>query len=584
LNAYQFFLKIFREDPRMMGGLVFLSVIASFLEAFGISIVLPVFARLLSEDSFNDGRIQYFLELSGLATLNATWLLILIPIVFIIKGGFAFVVGLLIPRLAIKIEEDVRRTLMFRILSARWDTFHTAQTGSFVNILNKESQSIVTATKYFCRFITDLAEAIVLFLISLLLSPIVVGLGIFFGVGSILATQFLIRRTHRLREHWVRVDNQLNSVVIENLENAKLIKIMDSTSFRLKLFLKQLYKSSALRIRIERYKAFLDSYQEPVKIMILSGAVLLILGSPNLNNTDSFVSLLLLYRTTGRILNLQGARRTLAQTIPSVAAALELSENLHSSREVVTQSGELTLKDGVQFTNVFYGYSDDKYVLEDVNLGIPENQITALVGKSGAGKTTLADLLLGLIDPTEGVITVGGERLDAINKALWRSQIGFVPQDTALFNDTVSANIDLGRSLPSDDLVTAAKNANAHEFIISLEDGYETRIGDRGIRLSGGQRQRLSLARALAGRPRLIVLDEATSALDRESEHAIRQALNNLKTHLTIILIAHNMQLIQDADMVVFIRDGKIDPARTVSKLLVTSEAFNQLYESRPLA
>jgi len=199
-----------------MGGLIVLSVVASVLEAFGISMVLPVFSGLLSGDSFNDGRIQNLLERSGLETLDTFSILVLITAVFFIKGGFSFAIGLLIPRLAIKIEEDIRRTLMSRILDAKWEIFHQAEIGRFVNVLNKESQAIVTATKYFCRFITDLAEAVILVVISLFLSPLLVGSGIFFGLFAVFATHFLVKKTHDRRERWVEVDNRLNSVVIEN--------------------------------------------------------------------------------------------------------------------------------------------------------------------------------------------------------------------------------------------------------------------------------------------------------------------------------------------------------------------------------
>jgi len=561
-----------------MSGLILFSAITSLLEAFGISIVLPIFSRLLSVDSLDGGKISQFLNTSGLFDLSSTWLLVAIPIIFALKGVVSFAVGLIIPKLAMKIEINMRSNLMSRIFATRWETFHHSKSGSFVNVLNKECQSIVTATKYFCRFITDLAEAFILLSISLVLSPIVVALGILAGILSLMATHFLILRTHRLREQWVDVDNHLNSIVIENIDNAKLIKIMDRRNSRFSLFLGELNKSAKLRISIERYKAFLDSYQEPVKVGILSVAVVIILNSASLNNTDSFVSLLLLYRATGRLLNLQSARRTLAQTIPSVSAALKMSDDLDRNSEALGGSKTTIPAGDICFRNISYGYSPNTRVLDNVNFFIPEKQLTALVGRSGAGKTTITDLILGLIEPTHGEIIRGRASLDNLNKALWRKRIGFVPQDTALFNNNILSNIDMGRSLSQEELINAAKAANAHEFIEQLEYGYETVIGDRGIRLSGGQRQRLSLARALAGEPDLIILDEATNALDQHSEHDVRAALNNLKDDFTILVIAHNLQFIDDADQILFVCKQTVIQAASVAELIASSEEFSDFY------
>jgi subfamily B ATP-binding cassette protein MsbA len=212
----------------------------------------------------------------------------------------------------------------------------------------------------------------------------------------------------------------------------------------------------------------------------------------------------------------------------------------------------------IEFKNIRFGYSDT-IILEDISFVLPKGNTVALIGPSGVGKSTLADLLPRFYDVKGGAITIDGTDIRAYKMESLRSHMSFVTQDTMLFNDTIFNNIALGKPDASlEDVMAAAKIANAHDFIINTEKGYYTNIGDRGVRLSGGQRQRLSIARAVFKNPEILILDEATSALDTESEKLVQEALANLMKGRTTLVIAHRLSTIQDADEILVLQDGQI--------------------------
>jgi subfamily B ATP-binding cassette protein MsbA len=214
--------------------------------------------------------------------------------------------------------------------------------------------------------------------------------------------------------------------------------------------------------------------------------------------------------------------------------------------------------DKIEFKNIRFGYSD-KIILEDISFVLPKAKTVALIGPSGVGKSTVADLLPRFYDVKGGAITIDGTDIREYKMESLRSHMSFVTQDTMLFNDTIFNNIALGKPDASlEDVMEAAKIANAHDFIINTENGYFTNIGDRGVRLSGGQRQRLSIARAVFKNPEILILDEATSALDTESEKLVQEALMNLMKGRTTLVIAHRLSTIQDADEIIVLQDGKI--------------------------
>src|SRR5690606_7963848 len=233
----------------------------------------------------------------------------------------------------------------------------------------------------------------------------------------------------------------------------------------------------------------------------------------------------------------------------------------------------------VEFRNVTFAY-DKEPVLRNINLTIQKGKTIALVGPSGGGKSTLADLVPRFYDPTEGEVLLDGVSLTDYELESLRRQMGVVTQESILFNDTIFNNIAFGmENVREEDVINAAKVANAHDFIMQTENGYQTQIGERGSKLSGGQRQRLSIARAVLKNPPILILDEATSALDSESERLVQDALNNLMKHRTSLVIAHRLSTIQHADEIIVVQDGMIVERGVHDDLLKKEGLYRKLSE-----
>lgn len=236
-------------------------------------------------------------------------------------------------------------------------------------------------------------------------------------------------------------------------------------------------------------------------------------------------------------------------------------------------------EENIEFKNVSFEYKQDRKVLSNISLLIKKGETIAIVGPSGGGKSTLIDLIPRFHDVSAGEILVDGHNIKNVTTESLRKQLGIVTQESILFNDTVFNNLAFGISATKEDVIQAAKVANAHEFIEKLENGYETEIGDRGNKLSGGQKQRLTIARAILKNPPILLLDEATSALDSESEFLVQEALNNLMKNRTSLVVAHRFSTIQNADRIVVIKDGKIIEIGTHLELIEVDGLYRKLSE-----
>ena len=238
-------------------------------------------------------------------------------------------------------------------------------------------------------------------------------------------------------------------------------------------------------------------------------------------------------------------------------------------------------ENSLKLNNVSFSYNDGTPVLQNIDLEIKKSEVVAVVGPSGAGKSTLVDLIFRFYDPTNGEILIDGTNLKEVKLSSLRNLMGMVQQETILFNDTIRNNILFGlENISDEELITVCKSANAYDFIEQTENGFDTVIGDRGIKLSGGQKQRISIARTLLRNPPILILDEATSSLDMESEKLVQNALETLMTNRTSIVIAHRLSTVKNADRIIVIENGIIVQSGTHDELIASPDGvYKKLYE-----
>lgn len=260
--------------------------------------------------------------------------------------------------------------------------------------------------------------------------------------------------------------------------------------------------------------------------------------------------------------------------IASGERVLELVDAENSIKEAPNATALSSFKQQIRINNVFFEYEAGQPILKNINFTMSKGKTVALVGSSGGGKSTLADLIPRFYDPTQGEITIDGTDIRTITPGSLRSHMGIVTQESILFNDTIFNNIAFGADTTEEEIIAAAKIANAHDFIMEQPEGYQTVIGDRGSKLSGGQRQRISIARAVLKNPPILILDEATSALDTESEKLVQEALTHLMQNRTVLVIAHRLSTIQHADEILVIHQGEIIERGTHAELLENPDGF----------
>jgi subfamily B ATP-binding cassette protein MsbA len=317
--------------------------------------------------------------------------------------------------------------------------------------------------------------------------------------------------------------------------------------------------------------------------IILYGGQLVISGQSELSASE-FITYIILY---SQLLPPAKAMTTAMTNLQrGLAAAERVFEVLDTENPIVEAPNALPVQDfksGIELKGLSFKYGDE-WVLRNLQLRIPKGSMVALVGPSGSGKSTLADLIPRFIDPQQGAVLVDGQDVRQLKIKELRALMGIVTQESILFNDTIAANIAFGMEQPNRDrIIEAARVANAHEFIMALENGYDTVIGDRGARLSGGQRQRLSIARAVFKNPPILILDEATSALDTESEKLVQEALAHLMENRTSIVVAHRLSTIQHADLIVVLEKGEITELGTHEALMKSSGSYRRLIEMQQL-
>lgn len=376
---------------------------------------------------------------------------------------------------------------------------------------------------------------------------------------------------------------ELTSILQETFSGVRIVKAFAMEDYEKGRFNQETYRFYKIFKKIIKVDAMTTPMMEfigaiGVAAVIYYGGYNVIRGTHTPGTFFSFMSaLLMIYQP---IKSMSKENNAIQQAI---TAAKRVFEVIDTKPEIVDKPDATELRSfdsRIDFKHVRFGYSDDSRIFADLDFGVKKGEVIAFVGSSGAGKTTLVNLLPRFYDVSGGAILIDGKDIRDLKLKSLREKIGMVTQDTFLFNDSIKNNIAYGKSQMDEMLIIeAARAANAHEFIMNFPEGYNSVIGERGVKISGGQRQRLAIARAILKNPPILILDEATSALDTESEYLVQQALTNLIKDRTTFVIAHRLSTVQNADKIYVIDNGGIAECGKHEELLRSSTIYKKLYD-----
>ncbi len=375
-----------------------------------------------------------------------------------------------------------------------------------------------------------------------------------------------------------RITNQVE----ETLSGIRLIKAFTARKMVIERFQKEVTKYARIMVSIAKRTDLASPFSEFMGILIVTGILLLggiaVLDNEATITASQFITFIIVF---ARILQPAKAVASVYSVVQrGLASGDRVFELIDAKSEIIDQPGVIEapeIKDSLELRNVSFAYESEN-VLKNINIHIQKGKTVALVGASGGGKSTIADLIPRFYDPQKGEVCLDGVDIRNYRLDSFREQMGIVTQESIMFNDTIFNNIAFGiEEASEEDVIDAAKIANAHDFIMETSDGYQTVVGDRGAKLSGGQRQRMSIARAIMKNPPILILDEATSALDSESEQLVQDALKKLMSNRTSIVIAHRLSTIKHADEILVIEKGKVIEKGTHDTLMESDGVYKKL-------
>jgi subfamily B ATP-binding cassette protein MsbA len=496
---------------------------------------------------------------------------------------------------------NLRRTVFNNVMNLHLGYFNNERKGDILSKISADVQVVqfsVTGTLQvaFKEPFQLLFYLVTLFIVSVKLT--------LFSMLIIPISAFVISRIVKRLKEQAKESQQTYSNMISNLDEAlsgiKIIKAFNAAPFIKKRFDHENQEYSRITRSMAKRQQMASPVSEFLGVLMVSGIVLYG-GSLIINHNDALTAenFILYIAMFSQIMRPAKAISDSFSNIHQGIAAGERVLALIDEKPLITDAPNAAIvtdfTDSIKFENVSFTYQDknaandtttagkdetDKAVLKNLNLVIPKGKTVALVGPSGGGKSTLMDLLPRFIEPGEGTISIDGKNIQLVTMESLRALMGIVNQESILFNDTIFNNIAFGKTdVTQQQVEAAARIANAHNFIIETDKGYQTNTGDRGTKLSGGQRQRICIARAVLNNPPIMLLDEATSALDTESEKLVQDALNNLMKNRTSLIIAHRLSTIQNADIIIVLENGRIVEQGNHQQLVNSNGLYKKLID-----
>ena len=568
-----------------------LSTLAAITEGFGIALLLPLIEVVgvgggggNNNQSEVKAGLQTVLNALGIGE-SMIGILLFVGFVFFLKGLIVFSDNAYHSHLKSQLLREMKRLMFDQYSTMDYGYYTKRNTGHFINVINDQIAKMIVTFDTYKVFLSTSITTIAYLGVAVMLAWNFALMALGSSLILVFFFRMLNRYVHNLSRKAVLEQTNLNKFLVQTLQSFKYLASTSQMGHLRISVMNTVGKLSAYMRSQGIAQALTLAITEPISVLFILFIIIIQIGVLKAPLAPILVVLVLFNRAMSQMMGIQSAWQRTLNHIGSLESVEHEFEILGKCKEPSGKIQLKTLDQGLELHHVYYTYiQGSPDVLKDITLTIPTNTTAAFVGESGAGKSTLVDVLTLMLRPQKGQVLIDGISSRDINLQSWRNQIGYVSQETVVFDDTIANNICLWKGDYNADINVrnciefAARQAYAEQFIQKLPDQFNTVVGDRGVRLSGGQRQRLFLARELYKNPRFLILDEATSSLDSESELYIQESIEALKGSTTVVIIAHRLSTIKNADYIYVLDKGSIIEQGTHRELITKNNGrFNRM-------
>ncbi len=562
-SLVHYFKVVYSYTGRKLYILILLFLLGGLCESIGVAMLLPV----LNIDKAVSGQDQYtktiysFLESAGI-NVSLFSLIILLLIAFLFKGVFVFLQKTLSSYVRCNLIKDIRIDFCNKYKNMKYSYYTNTSIGYLNNIITTEIDRGVSALNKYTAVIGSLIVILIYISFAVIINYKVTFLVLFLSLLLFALMRSFSRFSRKLSLLESETNASTQSLLIQTIHSFKYMKATDSFTQIFNQLFRVINRNYIYKFKVNVLASISSSIIEPISIIFISGLVLYCVEFKGRAIAEILVLLFFFYKTFSYVFRFQLYWQKFYASLGGLEVMCKAERILNNNVEKEGARKINAFNKTIELRNVNFSYGS-KQVFYDVSLKIKKNNCIGIVGESGAGKTTLFDLITGLITPQSGKICIDGMDYSELKLSSLRSIIGYVTQEPVIFNDTIANNISFWECDGQEDVCNkrikdAAILANCDRFINEAEMGYVTIIGDKGVKLSGGQRQRIAIARELFKEPEVMIFDEATSSLDTESEMLIQQSINGLKGVRTIVIIAHRLSTVRNCDYIYVLKEGRI--------------------------
>ena len=525
------------------------------------------------------------LTTSPLVMLNLV--LVAIVALYTVQGAVSFVRTYLMSWVGQRVLFDIRNHLFQRLQELPMQFYQRRGTGYIMARVTGDVDTMggmITSSTIdlFTNIVTIVAIVVILLLWHWKLALLSFAVLPLFAVNYHLFIRYIRIIWVRLRDKWSELYGEMH----ESIAGAQVVKAFSQERYEKRMFFRSMRETYSHSVDLARVSTLMGAISmllvaTGTAIILWYGGAEVLRGHLSIGQLFGFIGYLgMLYSP---VVTLSTSNEIIQRGLISAERVFDILDARSTVREAPDAKPLPPVKGQVAFDHVSFSYEPEKLVLDDISVAVEPDTVVALVGPSGSGKTTFSNLIPRFYDPTSGRVLIDGHDIEDVTLHSLRSQIGIVLQETFLFSGTIKDNLRYGRMDATDqEVVEAAMMANAHDFIVKeLPEGYDTEVGERGLRLSGGQKQRIAIARAILRDPRILILDEATSSLDSEAEALIQEALERLMRNRTTFVIAHRLSTVMKADLILVLRNGRLIERGTHEQLVAEGGLYGRLYRKQ---